>query len=135
VRKEIEQLADRVNLPPYPSVSTEWLASLDGELFTIGAHGHEHQRFAMMSHEWQRRNLQRNINILSQFRAYRTFFAIPFGRAHDFDAGTLMIAAENQLSVLGADGGINIHYGALIRRIPADSRSVREAIAREMAGW
>jgi peptidoglycan/xylan/chitin deacetylase (PgdA/CDA1 family) len=135
MRKEIERLSDRVNLPRYQSVSAEWLASLDGGLFTIGAHGHEHQRFAMMSHEWQRGNLQRNINILSQFRAYRPFFAIPFGRAHDFDTGTLMIAAENQLSVLGADGGINIHYGPLTRRIPADSRSVREAVAREMAGW
>jgi len=33
-------------------VSDEWLSSLDRAQFTIGAHGHEHERFSMMPAEW-----------------------------------------------------------------------------------
>jgi peptidoglycan/xylan/chitin deacetylase (PgdA/CDA1 family) len=130
VRRDVEQLSGAVPQLSSRLVSAEWLAKLDADQFTIGAHGHEHQRYSMMPEEWQRQDLKRNVEILSQFRAYRPLFAVPFGRAHDWNAATLEVAQELGLLVLLADGGINLTPLPYYRRQPADSLSPTKMVVR-----
>lgn len=130
VRRQIEQLSGSVPKLSSRLVSEEWLAGLDGDQFTIGAHGHEHERYSMMPREWQREDLLRNVEILSQFRAYRPLFAVPFGRRWDWNSTTLEIAHEIGLDVLLADGGINVALSTCYRRQPADSQSARRLVAQ-----
>jgi peptidoglycan/xylan/chitin deacetylase (PgdA/CDA1 family) len=124
LREEVERLGDQFGVPPRKCVSREWLASLNDELFAIGAHGHEHERYAMMPESWQFTDLERNLEFLREFKAFRPLFAFPFGRATDFNDATLRAAAANQVTLLGADGGINVMLEAIVRRLPADSRSL-----------
>lgn len=135
VRCELESLAVHVDESQPLLVGDDWLASLDGEQFTLGAHGHEHQRYSMMSAQWQSDNLQKNAQILRQFRAYRPIFALPFGRYDDWDTTAVRIAAEQGHTLLTADGGINQFRDAHIRRIPADSRDVKATFTKEIVGW
>jgi peptidoglycan/xylan/chitin deacetylase (PgdA/CDA1 family) len=128
VRKDVERLATLIPDLTSRLVSTEWLSGLDGELFTIGAHGHEHQRFSLMSPDWQRTDLQQNIRILSQFSAYRPIFAVPFGRCWDWSSTTLAIAGELGLDVVLADGGLNVGRKSHYNRQPADGRIARDLV-------
>ena len=54
VRSRVEQYASAIPDLNVRLVSEKWLSNLDREQFTIGAHGHEHQRFSMMPSDWQR---------------------------------------------------------------------------------
>jgi len=135
VRSEIESLAPHVDDQQPLLVNHDWLAGLDGEQFTLGAHGHEHQRHSMMPAAWQAENLRKNAEILRQFRAYRPIFALPFGRYYDWDVTSVRIAAEQGHTLLTADGGINHFRDAHIRRIPADSRNVKSTFTKEIVGW
>jgi peptidoglycan/xylan/chitin deacetylase (PgdA/CDA1 family) len=130
VRKQVEQLAPLVPNLDSRLVSPEWLSSLDGEQFAIGAHGHEHQRFSMMAKEWQRESLLQNVRTLSQFSAFKPLFAVPFGTSRDWTATTLAVARELGLDVLLADGGINLAPASCFRRQGADSLLVPELILR-----
>jgi peptidoglycan/xylan/chitin deacetylase (PgdA/CDA1 family) len=132
IRRDVEQLSGAVPQLNSRLVSAEWLAKLDADQFTIGAHGHEHQRYSMMSQEWQRQDLKRNVEILSQFRAYRPLFAVPFGRAHDWNSATLEVARELGLVLLLADGGINLTPLPYYRRQPADSLSATKMVVRAL---
>jgi peptidoglycan/xylan/chitin deacetylase (PgdA/CDA1 family) len=134
LRSRIEQLASLVPDLGSRLVSPAWLSSLDGEQFSIGAHGHEHQRFAMMPAEWQRNDLQENVRQLSQFKAFRPVFAVPFGHAHDWTPDTLRIARDQKLEVVLAAGGVNVAAGDCYRRIPADGRKLRSLILAAMSG-
>ena len=113
-------------------VSPEWLSGLDRDLFSIGAHGHEHQRYSMMSPAWQRNDLRENVRRLSAFPAFQPVFAVPFGRAHDWTWETVRIAREEGLEVVMAEGGINLSAGPFYRRISCDGKVVaplfREAL-------
>src|SRR5262249_47978750 len=40
LREEVQRLGDEFGVPRRECVSPEWLASLNDELFTVGAHGH-----------------------------------------------------------------------------------------------
>jgi len=133
-RSRVEQLASFVPDLGSRLISTGWLSSLDGEQFSIGAHGHEHERFSMMPVEWQRKDLEENVRQLSQFKAFRPVFAVPFGQAHDWTPDTLRIAREQELDIVLADGGINIAAGEYYRRIPGDGRKLRPLIQAAMAG-
>ena len=134
VREAIEQYAREVPNLRSRLLSPEWLASLDGEQFAIGAHGHEHQRFSMMTDEWQRKDLQENVRLLSQFKAFKPIFAVPFGREYDWTDETLNIAHRLALDVVLADGGLNISHGDYYRRIPSDGRMLRSLVTATLAG-
>jgi len=134
VRSCVEQFASFIPNLGSRLVSTEWLSSLDGEQFAIGAHGHEHQRFSMMSADWQRNDLRENVRHLSQFRAYRPVFAVPFGRACDWTEETIRFAHDQNLEVVLADGGVNIASAPFYRRIPSDGKQLRPLIVTAMAG-
>ncbi len=131
VRRQIEQLAPLVPDGPSRLVSREWLASLDGDQFSIGAHGHEHQRFSLMSEEWQRRDLRENKEQLSQFKGFRPIFAIPFGRPWDWNEHTIRAAREQSLEVVFANGGINTGSGDILR-IPCDGHEIRKLLTRSI---
>ena len=131
VRTKIEELGSLVPNLDSRLVSAEWLSSLDGDQFAIGAHGHEHQRFSLMPSEWQRNDLRKNVEALTSLRGYRPIFAVPFGRAHDWTEETIRIAREQGLDIVLADGGINFTSGALYRRIPSDDRSLRRLLVDE----
>lgn len=135
IREKIEESPERSTLPPRRCVSPEWLSTLDGNQFTIGAHGHEHQRFSMMGPEWQRRNLDKNMEVLRGYKAFRPWFAVPFGRKHDFDRHTEKLAAELGLLIFSAEGGINLQNRSPLRRIPADGALVEKLAMHAMAGW
>lgn len=132
VRTRVERLSKLIPNLQARSVPKQWLAELDGEQFTIGAHGHEHQRFSMMTTDWQRNDLNQNVQILSQFRAFRPIFAVPFGRPWDWTKETLRIAHDLGLDVVLANGGINLTDGDYYLRIPSDHRHVRSLIRAAM---
>jgi peptidoglycan/xylan/chitin deacetylase (PgdA/CDA1 family) len=134
-RREVEALAAHVEDAQPLLVGDDWLASLDGQQFHLGAHGHEHQRYSMMSPDWQAENLRRNADLLRQHRAYRPIFALPFGRHYDWDTTALRVAIDQGHTLLTADGGINLHRDAHVLRIPADGRDAKKLFASEMAGW
>jgi peptidoglycan/xylan/chitin deacetylase (PgdA/CDA1 family) len=114
-------------------ISTEWLSSLDGDQFTIGAHGHEHERFSLMSEEWQRNDLRENIRMLSRFRSYKPIFAVPFGRPFDWTEKTIQIARDEGLDIVLADGGINLVAVNFYQRIPSDNRTLDRLLDDAMA--
>jgi peptidoglycan/xylan/chitin deacetylase (PgdA/CDA1 family) len=125
VRTEIESFAAVMPGSSPRFVSGEWLGGIDATLFTIGAHGHEHQRYSMMPLDWQRDDLQRNVTILSKYPSYRPLFAVPFGRKVDWTDDTLALAKGEGLTTLLADGGINFPGQTNLARIPADSAHVQ----------
>jgi peptidoglycan/xylan/chitin deacetylase (PgdA/CDA1 family) len=122
-RCRIEELASLVPNLDSRLVSIDWLSKLDGDQFTIGAHGHEHQRFSMMPSEWQRGDLRKNVQALMCFRGYRPIFAIPFGRSLDYTAQSVSIAHEKGLEVVLSNGGINLAAGSVYHRIPSDDKT------------
>lgn len=134
IRVAIEQHSSLIPNLPTRLVSPEWLASLDEQQFSIGVHGHEHQRFSMMSADWQRRDLQENIRILSQFKAYTPIFAVPFGRPFDWTDDTIEIAHDLRLDVVLANGGVNLRGGRWYNRIPIDGGDAQEWIVNTLAG-
>jgi peptidoglycan/xylan/chitin deacetylase (PgdA/CDA1 family) len=134
LRARAELLGNEARIPERRCVSPEWLGRLDEGLFAIGAHGHQHERYALMSTEWQRRDLRRNFELLRQFRCFRPMFAFPFGRPHDYNRATLETAAENGLIIWAAAGGINVSERSVGLRIPSDGRPLRPAVRHEMLG-
>lgn len=126
LREQVEASAPLVPDLKSRLVSSQWLATLDPRQFSIGCHGHEHQRYAMMTPEWQRADLQRNVDILSCFRAYRPLFAVPFGRAGDWSEETTRICGDLGLDIVYADSGINAPGTAGLKRIPSDGAAFPE---------
>jgi peptidoglycan/xylan/chitin deacetylase (PgdA/CDA1 family) len=126
--QKIEDLSKYINKDVRFYVSTEFLESLNRELFTLGLHGHEHQRFSMMTAEWQKTNLLENIKILSKLNTYRPIFAIPFGKAHDWSKDTIDICKEIGLEIVFSDGGFNKRNSYGIKRIPADGLDLSKSI-------
>jgi peptidoglycan/xylan/chitin deacetylase (PgdA/CDA1 family) len=133
IRTRVEKLAPLVPNLRSRFVSFEWLTKLDGDQFAIGAHGHEHERFSMMSADWQRSNIASNVRSLSQFKAFRPIFAVPFGRPWDWTYDTIQIARNQGLDVVLANGGINTEPGDYYLRFPSDSRKLLPLITASMA--
>jgi len=132
VRTKIEEFASLIPNLGARLVSANWLSTLDGDQFAIGAHGHEHQRFSLMPTDWQRNDLRDNQRVLRDFRGYRPIFAVPFGRPTDWTTDTVRIACAEGLDVVLADGGINVTAADSYRRIPSDDKALAPLIA---AGW
>lgn len=132
LREEIENNFDIVNDSFSSSVSMEFLRGLDEQLFIIGLHGHEHQRFSMMSEKWQRGNLLKNMDILSQCSTFKPIFAIPYGKPFDWNRITIRLCLELNLQILAAFGGINVNRDVYYKRIPADSMNLKTLIRKEV---
>ncbi|MDO9411046.1 MAG: polysaccharide deacetylase family protein [Pseudolabrys sp.] len=132
-REALEQYAAAVPNLADRFVTANWLSRLDGEQFAIGAHGHEHQRYAMMSEHWQRRDIAANVMALRDFRAFRPVFAPPFGKPIDVSPDLFRIAGEARLKIVLASGGINTRSAQSYDRIPADNVIIKRALTRAMA--
>ena len=104
------------------------LTSLDPTLFTIGLHGHEHERFGMMDNEWQLNDLRKNISILSSYKAFTPIFAVPFGRPWDWNDYTIKISLDLKLELLFHDFGINYKKEIGFKRIPADGKKINQIL-------
>ncbi len=123
VRERVEALAHLIPGLGARLVPPGWLARLDGRQYEIGAHGHEHERYSMMSEEWQAANLDKNVRFLSQFAAFRPIFAVPFGRPRDWTLATVSLARERGLKTVLSNGGANVAAGTAYARLPADGRN------------
>jgi peptidoglycan/xylan/chitin deacetylase (PgdA/CDA1 family) len=134
-RREVESHAHVIDDRAPLLVDDAWLASLDGEQFTLGAHGHEHQRHRLMPDDWQRDNLRRCVEALSGYKAYKRIFAFPFGRPWDFNEMTIRAALELDHAIVAAHGGLNVENEILIRRIPCDGRSAKEVFQHATTEW
>ena len=88
----------------------------------------------MMPSKWQRNDLRRNVQVLSQFRAYQPIFAVPFGRSWDWTEETIRLSRNQGLEIVLADGGINLVPGDFYRRSPSDGASVGSLLTSVMAG-
>jgi peptidoglycan/xylan/chitin deacetylase (PgdA/CDA1 family) len=135
IRERIETLSHAVDPGERFFVSKEFLSTLDPELFSVGLHGHEHQRLSMMPETWQRRNIEKNIRHLEDLPGYYPMFGIPFGRPHDWNDAVIRICEEMHLDIAFADGGINLAGGRYCERIPADGRNVYDEFRRNLVGW
>lgn len=125
LREEVENLVSIVPQLKERVVTRNWLANLDPAQFSIGAHGHEHQRFSMMSLDWQSHDLKRNLDELGSYPAFRPIFAVPFGRSGDWNADTVRIARSMGFDVVFAAGGLNLPLSGELRRIPSDGANLR----------
>jgi peptidoglycan/xylan/chitin deacetylase (PgdA/CDA1 family) len=132
-REKIEAHAGAVPELAGRLLTQDWLARLDGAQFSIGAHGHEHQRYAMMPEAWQRHDFADNLAALKGFRAFRPIFALPFGRAIDLSPDVIRIAGNAKMKIVLASGGINAGPATCYDRIPADNVDLRRALTRAMA--
>lgn len=116
-------------------VTRDFLRGLDGSLFEVGLHGHEHLRFSMLDEALRRRNLEENAAILGTLATYRPVFALPYGRPFDWDKETFGLCLGMGLEVCLADGGVARPGDLLLRRIPADSaKHVGRLLLRELVG-
>lgn len=109
-------------------VDESFLTNLDYSLFELGLHGHEHERYGMMSLEWQQNDLRRNIEILSSYKGYKPIFAIPYGKPWDWDDNTIRTAIQFNLDFVFHDSGINFKKEVGFKRIPADGKNMNQLL-------
>lgn len=107
-------------------VDETFLSTIDASLFELGLHGHEHERYSMMSEDWQENDLKKNIELLSSYKSFRPIFAIPYGKPWDWDNRTIKIALNNGLDILFHDSGINVKNEVGFKRIPADGKNYKQ---------
>jgi len=124
--KKIEDLYKYIKDEFDMFVKIEDLQNINSDLFHIGLHGYEHQRFSMKTKDWQKENILKDINILSKLKVYRPIFAIPFGRPHDWNRKTIEVIFELGLEFVYANGGVNISRNVGYHRIPADGRILKK---------
>jgi peptidoglycan/xylan/chitin deacetylase (PgdA/CDA1 family) len=124
-RKIVESLFVHIQNDFDVYVKTNELKNINTDLFDIGLHGYEHQRFSMYDINWQKENLKKDIDILSKYISYKPIFAIPFGRANDWNNDTIKICIENDIKFVFADGGINKGKEIGYRRIPSDNQELK----------
>lgn len=127
--KKIEALSKYIGDDTRFYLGYDQLKKLNPELFSIGLHGHEHQRFSMMSKSWQKNDLLNNIALLSKFKTYTPIFAIPYGKPHDWNTDTIDICKEMGLEVAFANGGFNVKNNQGILRMPADGLIISKALS------
>lgn len=109
-------------------VDHDFLKSIEHSIFHIGLHGHEHQRYALMSDQWKRQDLSENLEVLSRYANCIHAFAVPFGRPYDWDFDTVKLCFEYDLDILFADGGVNFGGEVGLKRIPADGRRIKRLL-------
>lgn len=134
IKEQIETLskhiADKQNL----FLTKDDLLSFNPKLFHIGLHGHEHQRFSMMSTKWQSDAISKNIDALICLENYRPIFALPFGAAIDWNQDTLQTCLDHNVIFLTCNGGINMTKSAEYSRIFADGSDITYLLTKEMTG-
>ena len=113
-------------------VSSDALKNINTTLFDVGLHGAEHERFSMMSVDWQRQNILKNIHSLSHLKSYKPIFAIPFGRPYDWTNETIKICIELGLEIVFTDGSINYSKSVGYNRIPADGRCLKQLLENNL---
>jgi peptidoglycan/xylan/chitin deacetylase (PgdA/CDA1 family) len=128
--QKVEQLGKYVDKNFTFYIDHDFLRNLNKDLFTIGLHGHEHQRFSMMPIDWQRKNIQTNIDLLSGYSAYQSVFAVPFGKPHDWNNDTINICKEFRLEFAFSNGGYNTRHSQGILRIPVDGIKVSKVLSK-----
>jgi peptidoglycan/xylan/chitin deacetylase (PgdA/CDA1 family) len=128
--RRIEELARFTDDDLNFYICHDFLEKLDPGLFTIGLHGHEHQRFSMMPAEWQKQNLRLNLEILSGFNAFQKILAVPFGKPHDWNPDTVNICKSLSLEFVSSHGGYNYQDSASIKRIPADGLVINNLVSK-----
>jgi len=126
LEEKIESYQNKIAPTIHFYTSSEFLANLNTKLFSIGLHGHEHQRFSMKDINWQERNLQLNIDALSKFPAYVPVFAIPFGKPHDWNEDTISVAKSMNLEIVLANAGYQVKYTKALMRFSADNVDVSQ---------
>ncbi len=104
------------------------LKNVDNPLFHFGLHGHEHMKFAMLNDRDQEYNLKRNIEVLSTFKNYVPFFAIPFGKPKDWNQTTLDLSKKYNVVPLLAYNGFNTKYNDVLLRTSVDGKDVKKTI-------
>ena len=132
VREPIEDLSEHIHDVDRLFVTEAFLRSLDPELFSVGLHGHQHQRFSMMSYEWQREAIEMDIELLSHLPAYRPIFAVPNGKPRDWNDDTVKICNQHGLFFLTCCDGLNLEKSIDYKRISADGRNAATLMQREM---
>ena len=110
------------NLQIYTSM--RFLESVNSKYIHFGLHGHEHDRFILLTHEEQLASLKENKRILEKLDGFINVFAIPFGRVNDWNYHTIQACNELNLDFLFANGGINYGDEVGFKRVPADNRNL-----------
>lgn len=98
-------------------------------LFHFGLHGHEHFRFSMLSKDEQRLNLYKNIEAMKHWPNYVPYFAIPFGKPHDWNKFTLEVADELGVVPLLAHHGYNTIFNTPLLRFSVDTKNLKTVFA------
>ncbi len=125
LRHTFEDLAEYLDDGFRPYLTMTDLKNMNNELFSIGMHGNEHQRFSMMKREWKEKDLRLNYQILSELPGFIPVFALPFGKMIDYDHETRKICDSMGLHVALSENGYNVGGGSEILRIPADGRNFK----------
>lgn len=134
LRVEIENLSDYIPDKQRYFMTIRDLEELDPDLFSVGIHGHEHQRFSMMSANWQRDAIEKNIESLNRLEHYRPIFALPFGGSNDWNTDTVRICLDYNLYFLTCTAGVNLGKTVEYRRIFADGRDAASLISNGLTG-
>lgn len=117
-------IKDKVNF----FIDESFLTDLDDSLFDLGLHGHQHERYGMMSLDWQQNDLKKNIEILSSFKNYKPIFAVPYGKPWDWDDNTVRAAFQFNLDIVFHDSGINFKKEVGFKRVPADGKNLPQIL-------
>jgi len=125
---ELEAFASKLPDDVHFYVNKEFLKNIDSTLIHLGLHGHEHQRFSMKTIDWQRQDIQKNIDELKQYPSYVPIFSIPFGKPHDWTQETLKLAYSFGLTPVLSNSGYNVKYDQAIMQITCDDRSIEEML-------
>ena len=71
-----------------------------------------------------------NIAILSNFPNYLPYWAIPFGKEHDWNRDTIRLALEKELLLFFHTNEINYSWNGLgLNRIPCDGKNFKSIIS------
>ncbi len=91
-------------------------------LVDLGNHSLDHPRFCRLTVEEQTRQILENEQALFCHGNYKPLFAVPFGKACDWNFDTISAAARLRHEFLSAAGGVNFtgRTGVDICRIPCD---------------
>lgn len=103
-------------------VSKDFLEKLDKSQFSIGNHGHKHDRYSMLSKEKQNIDYFTCKDFLTSYDSYINVFACPFGRQIDYNNYTLDLCRDDNALMLLSSGGINnFYFNNTANRIPFDN--------------
>lgn len=123
---KINVLIDRVPKIVKFYIEEIFLKNVNLRFVNIGLHGHEHHRYSMLERQIMREDIINNVKVISQFKGYLPFFALPFGKPTDWNTDTIKILLENKLKIFLHNGGINLHQEATYKRIPSDNININD---------